>query len=108
MAPSPKKFEEAKTEIRAAEPAKPAPKKISNCFAMNQPPHPGMVPVSTDRFKDGCFVLDWQPQQMSLMVSDAPQWYAYAAKILKANMAFTAVFAFALLLVLAVNRDRRP
>ena len=108
MAPSPKRIEEAKTELHAAAPTKPSPKKTINCFAMNQPPRPGLVPVSTDRLKDGCFVLDWQPQQVSMLISDAPQWYAYAGKILKVNMAFTAVFAFLLLVVLAVNRDRRP
>lgn len=110
MAPSPKRIEEAKTELHAAAPAtKPPPKKIVNCFAMNQPPHPGWVPVSTDKVKDGCFVLDWQPQQVSMLLTDAQEWYTYAGKILKVNLIFTTVFAFALLIVLVLTRDaRRP
>ncbi len=68
----------------------------------------GMIPVSTNQVKDGCFVLSWQPQKVTMLLSDAPLWYAYAGKILKANFVFTAVFALALLAVLVVNRDRRP
>lgn len=85
--------------------APPAPKKI-NCFAMDKPPAPGLIPVSTNQVKDGCFVLTWQPQQVTMLVTEAPQWYSYAGKILKANLIFTAVFACALLIVLISIRDR--
>ena len=109
MAPSPKKIEELKSEpaiaVKASRPL--PPKKSPNCFAMNNPPRPGMVPVSTDQIKDGCFVLGWQPQQVTMLVTEAPQWYSYASKILKANLVFTAVFAFALLVVLVISRDAR-
>lgn len=113
MAPSPKKIEEARTEqkappkleIKRAE-QKPKAKPV-NCFAMDHPPKPGMIPVSTDQLKDGCFVLGWQNQQVTMLVTEGPQWYSYASKILKAQMAFTCVFAFALLLVLMVIRERR-
>lgn len=110
MAPSPKKIEELKatTTTPAVAPLTkaPLPRKI-NCFAMDKPPMPGMIPVSTDQLKDGCFVLRWQPQQVTMMVSDASEWYAYAGKILKANLVFTAVFAFALLVVLVMSREWR-
>lgn len=73
---------------------------------MDKPPKPGLVPVSTDQVKDGCFVLSWQPQQVSMLVSDAQQWYIYSAKMLKTQMTFSAVFALALLVVLVMIRDR--
>lgn len=109
MAPSPKKIEELKTEstILAAPAVKHTEPKKINCFAMDRPPKPGMIPVSTEQIKDGCFVLGWQPQQVTMLVTEAPQWYSYASKILKANLVFTAVYALALLVVLVVNRAWR-
>ncbi len=74
---------------------------------MERPPKPGMIPVSTTQVKGGCFVLAWQPQQVTLLVTEAPQWYSYAGQILKANLAFTAVFGFALLVVLVITRAGR-
>lgn len=109
MAPSPKKYETLKstgTTISPAKTVKPVPpKKVPNCFAMNNPPKPGMIPVSTDQVKDGCFVLGWQDQRAVMLVSDAPQWYEFAGKILKAQLVFSAVFALALLAVLVIKRD---
>lgn len=65
-----------------------------------------MIPVSTDQVKDGCFVLSWQPQQVTMLISDAPQWYFLTGRMLKAELAFCAVFAIALLVVLVSIRDR--
>lgn len=104
MAPSPKRIEELKTAAPAAR--HPGPKQV-NCFAMDRPPKPGMIPVSTGQVLDGCYILSWQPQNVTMLVSDAPEWYAYAGKILKANLIFTAVYALALLVVLVLNRAGR-
>lgn len=110
MGPSPKKIEEYKEQSSTIKPTPPIPsaKKVSNCFSLGTPPAPGLVPVSTDKLnKNGCLVLSWQPQQATMLVSDAPQWYSYAAKILKANLIFSGVYALGLLIVLAVNRGRQ-
>jgi hypothetical protein len=111
MGPSPRHYEEIKstgTVVHATKPFKPPePKKSVNCFAMDRPPHPGMIPVSTEQIRDGCFVISWQGQPTTMLITEAPQWYAYAGKILKANLAFTAVFALALLVVLVVYHERR-
>ena len=104
MAPSPKKIEEYKAQTSTPAKTTPSQPKKINCFAMDQAPRPGLVPVSTGQIKDGCFVLAWQPQQVSMMVSDAPQWYSFAGKILKANLIFSAIFACALVLVVVLNR----
>jgi hypothetical protein len=89
--------------VAATKIKKTAAKKI-NCFVMDKPEKPGLMLVSTDRTQDACFVLGWQPQSVTMLISDAPQWYALAGKILKVDMAFSAVFAFCLLLVLGLNR----
>lgn len=108
MGPSPKKIEEYKSEpvqVRPL-PKKAEIKKVPNCFVMNTPPKPGMVPVSTDQVKDGCFVMVWQNQQVTMLVSDAHEWYSLAGKMMKAGFVFCSIFALAFLLVLVIRRDR--
>lgn len=109
MGPSPKKIDEYKEQTSTIKPAAAIPpaKKVSNCFSLGTPPGPGLVPVSTDKLnKNGCLILAWQPQQVTMLVSDAPLWYSYAGKILKANLVFAFVFALCFIVVLVVQRDR--
>lgn len=106
MAPSPKKIEEYKVEKPIPPAKKSEVKKVPNCFVMNTPPKPGMVPVSTDQVKDGCFVMTWQTQQVTMLVSDAPQWYSFASKILKVDVASHFIFVGVLLLILVLIRER--
>lgn len=83
------------------------PKKVLNCFVMpDKPDHPGLVLVSTDKAQDGCFVLGWQPQSTNWVASEGPQWYALAGHMLKANLAFSAAFAFCLLIAVVFTRGR--
>ncbi len=110
MGTPPKKIEQPAPQAKTAKAAKPAktepPKKLP-CYVM--PDHPaksGLMVVSTDRVQDGCHVLGWQPQSATWLVSEGEQFYQFAGKVLKANLAFTAVFAFALLVVLVINRVR--
>ena len=104
----PPKPDESRTiQVAPARGAKPAESKKVNCFAMDRPLKPGMIPVSTGQVLDGCYILAWEPQNVTMLVTEAPEWYAYAAKILKANLIFSAVFALALLIVLVLNRAGR-
>lgn len=108
MGPSPKKIEEYKNQATAITPAKPT-KKASNCLAFETPPKPGMVPVATDKVsRDGCYMLVWQPQQVTMLVSDAPQWYSLAGKFLKTDVSSNLVTAalIVLVIVLVVKRER--
>ena len=73
----------------------------------DKPDHAGLVVAATDKTQDGCFVLGWQQQNTNWVASDGVQWYSLAAKEMKVNMVFTAVFAFCLLVVLVINRVRR-
>lgn len=109
MGPSPKKIDDFKsqqaTEIKTSAPKA---KKSSNCFVLGTPPTSGLVPVSTEKLnKNGCLVLEWQPQQVSMLVSDAPEWYAYTAKLLKINLVSSCGYALALFVILVINRGRR-
>lgn len=110
-APSVKRIESNKKEAPPPPPAKKAekrvpPKKI-NCFVMvDKPAKPGLVLVSTGKVQDGCFVLGWQVQSSTWLVSEGTQWYAYAGKILKAQMAFTCIFGLGLLIVLYFSHHR--
>lgn len=83
------------------------PKKL-NCFVMpDKPEKPGLLLISTNRIQDGCYVLGWQPQQTTWLVSEGQEWYVYANKVLKANIAFTSIFALSVLFLLFINRRVR-
>jgi len=89
---------------KVEKPAPPPPKKI-NCFVMvDKPEKPGLILVSTGKVQDGCFILGWQQQSSTWLVSEGTMWYPFASKLLKVNLAFTSVFALALLLVLYIRR----
>jgi len=105
MAPSPKRHEEPRVEITA--PIKNLAPGQAACFSIEKPPKSGMIPVSTNLIKDGCFVVSWQIQRTTMLVTEAPQWYAYATQVLKANLFFTAIFVIGLLVVLVISRGRR-
>lgn len=93
----------ARAEVR-----KEAPKKKLDCFVMpEKPAKPGLVLVSTSKVQDGCFVMGWQEQNATWLVSDGAQWYGFANNILKANLTFSGIFAFVLLVVLWLNRRVR-
>ncbi len=102
------------TDTAKPVPAKPvevkkAPPKKINCFVMDKPDRPGLLMVSTDKVQDGCYVIGFQPQSTTWLVSDEGHWAIYAGKMLKANMAFCAVWAFVLtiaLIALVMNRVR--
>lgn len=86
--------------------ASPQIKKI-NCFVIPvKPDKPGLVVVSTGKTLDGCFVLGWQAQSTNWVASDGPQWYSLAGHMLKADLAFSAVFAVCLLVAVVVTRVR--
>lgn len=110
MGTPPKKIEEV--PVKKPEPAKEikhtqAPAKKLNCFVMtDKPAKPGLVLVSTTKTQDGCYVLGWQGQQSTWIVSESQQWYVYADKMLKANIAFTSVFALSILILLFLNRGK--
>jgi hypothetical protein len=105
MGTPPAKITEAKVvKTEKAVKAQPIPKKLT-CYVMpDKPDKPGLMIVSTTRTFGDCYVLEWRQQSTTLITSEAPQWYAYTSKILKANLAFTAVFAVGLLIVLFLNR----
>jgi hypothetical protein len=105
MAPSPKRHDEARSEITA--PIKNLATGQSACFSIEKPPKSGMIPVSTNLIKDNCFVISWQVQRTTMLVTEAPQWYAYATQVLKANFFFTAIFVVGLLVVLVISRGKR-
>jgi len=105
MGTPPKKVEQASAPKQ--ETHKSVPQKKLNCFvAPDKPDRPGLLLVSTDRIQDNCYVLGWQPQSATWLVSEGVQFYQFAGKMLKANLAFTGVFAFCLLVVLVLNRVR--
>ncbi len=92
-------------EKQAVKAVKVAPPKKLNCFVMpDKPDKPGLVMISTVRVQDGCYVLGWQAQQTTLLVSDAPEFYGFAKNVLKADLTFSGVFAFCLLVVLVISR----
>ncbi len=83
-----------------------ASKKL-NCFVMpDKPDKPGLVLISTVKIQDGCYVLGWQTQATTMLVSEAPQFYQFAQDIMEADIAFAGVFAFCLLVVLVITRVR--
>lgn len=107
------KIPETKLQVKEAPKVKAAvvqepPKKKLNCFVMpDKPSKPGMVLISTTKAQDGCYVLGWQEQSATWLVSEGTQWYAFSSKLLKVNLTFCAAFAFALLIVLWLNRRVR-
>lgn len=82
------------------------PKKI-NCFVIEKPEKAGLVAVSTGKIEGDCFVIGWQEQKATWLVSDGAQWYNLAGNMMKANLAFTAVFAFCLLVAVIFTRGPR-
>lgn len=109
MGTPPKKMQQ-EAAIKKAEPAKEIkhpPQKKLNCFVMtDKPEKPGLILVSTTKTQDGCYVLGWQPQQATWIVSESQQWYQYADKVFKANLAFTSIFALSILVLLFLNRGK--
>jgi len=105
MAPSPKRHDELRAEMTA--PIKNLAPGQSACFSIEKPAKSGLIPVSTNLIKDGCFVISWQTQKTTMLVTEAPQWYNYATQVLKANFFFTAIFVVGLLVVLVISRHGR-
>ena len=108
MGTPPKKIvQEAAKPAKAEKPAKANPPRKLTCYVMpDRPEKPGLVLVSTTKVEGGCSVLGWQPQSTTWLVSEGTVWYGYASNVLKVNLAFTAVFALCLLVVLVINRVR--
>lgn len=99
---------EAKTEKPKVQEARHSSPKKLNCFVMpDKPEKPGLILTSTNRIQDGCYVLGWQPQSTTWLVSEGQQWYVFANKVLKANLAFTSIFALSVLFLLFINRRVR-
>ncbi len=107
MGKPPEKTTEAPPKINSKKTVSIQPMKKLNCFVMpDKPEKPGLMLVSTNKIQDGCYVLGWQPQAATWLVSEGTQFYQFAGHLLKADLAFTSVFAFCLLVVLVVNRVR--
>jgi hypothetical protein len=72
-----------------------------NCFYVpDRPPwKPGLLLISTDKVADGCFVLDWQEQSTTWLVSENKEWAHLAERNFIVNMSFTFVFAVFLLII---------
>ncbi len=101
--------EQPKTEKAApSKEVKHLPPKKLNCFVMpDKPEKPGLLLISTNRIQDGCYVLGWQAQQTTWLVSEGQQWYLFANKVLKVNLAFTSIFALSVLFLMFINRRVR-
>lgn len=108
MGKPPKTAPEAKTiKSEAPKAVKQQPPKKLNCIVMpDKPEKPGLTLISTNRIQDGCYVLGWQPQATVWLVSEGQEWYSFSSKLLKANLAFTSVFALSVLILLFINRVR--
>lgn len=105
--PPAKIVQEPSKPAKAARPVKEVHKRLT-CYVMpDKPEKPGLVLVSTSKVQGECYVLGWQTQSANWLVSEGQQWYAYSSNLLKVNLAFTAVFAICLLIVLAFNRRVR-